>query len=1755
MERSFVSCADDGTATGDLCFSGQYYSMSLDGKSGALVKDGTSGQWHMDGDPGWKVENLPDHTGSMFNGGQWKVTTADGTQYFFGRRVRFEGDAGTSSEQSVPVIGNHPGEPCYTSPDIKASTCWQNYRWNLDYVVDPAGNSMSYFYTQEWQKYGMWNNQTTATFHRGALLHHIEYGTRAGQEGSGPAPYRVEFPTLWRCKPGSSCAWNDQPNFPDVPWDQFCDISWTSCPSVQSPTFWILNKISAMETKVYDPVSSTYKKLDRYDFPSGFPTVSDNSSPSLWLESVTHTGYDSDGTALATPPVHFYGVQKNNRADHNVSTGSLPMVHYRVGEISSETGAKTTVTYSGEDCAAGSPMPDPDMNTKRCFPQYWKPVGSPAGWAWWQKYVATQVTVTDSLSVSPVETWSYAYSNDNSVPAAGKPNVLWGHNNGFMTPLPQRSWSDWYGYSQVVTTHGVAGQQPQTTVRRYYRGLHGDRTDAGWGTRSMNVFNSEGTNGPDWENLRGHLWEEYSLTNGVADHVTVHDLQGWVLSNTATGEKPRIASAIREVGTQVRTRIQHTALPVSRITRVTTEYDAELFPSKVIDRGDLSIPYDDVCTVNTYNRNLTTHILSTISQTESFACPGGTIPNGAQPLSGSQTYYDGAADVTGLATAPTKGQPTRAKSLSANAPGYATVGLTEYDTLGRVVKVTDAVGRSATSAYTPAGAGAPTQVVATTPPPSGTGVGFATTTKINPHTGLPVRQTDPNGKTTEAYYDSLGRVVSVWGPGRVRGINTASVTYSYSISKTALPVITTSALGPDNDRIVSYEILDSRFRPRQTQTATQTGDRHVIDTAYDTAGRVIKTSSLGVTGAPSATLQAVSDTTAATQHRFTYDDLGRQTVDELWGAGVKHSQTATAYDGDSVTVTPPAGGTATTTFTNAKGKPSIQRQFLGSAPSGPFQDTTFEYDLLGRQTTATTAGSTWTTDYDIRGQVKRKIDPDNGITTMKYYEDGQLEHTVDAESRKVAMKYDGMGRKTGIYVDTIGGTQLASWVYDTVEKGQLTSSSRHVGSELYTTAVTAYDSGYRPLGTSITIPDSVGTTLKGVYTTTFTYKDNGAPATMTYPAAGTMAAETLTYAYNSAGQQTSITSPLDTYLAEVTYDYDGAVLQSVHGKGDKRVKVSTPRQVATGRMAESQVDTEKVSAPGGWEEQYTEKYAYDLAGNVLGINETKANTTISNQCFGYDGLRRMTQSWTTAATTCQSTPSTGVLGGADPYWTTYGFDTAGNRTTELKHAAPGGGLGTDTLRTYTTPGAGQPKAHSLTKVDTKVGAAAATTTDTFTYDSTGNTTTHNNATYTWNVLGKLSKVAISGGATTDFVYDADGNRVLRKDSTGTTTYLGNTEMHANTPVSSPTVTRTYPGAVRTTDGGLVWMLGDHHGTSQTSIKATDLTVTRRRTDPFGGPRGTAVAWPTQRGFVNGVKDPDTGLIHIGARDYNPTTARFVSVDPVFNESDPQSWSGYTYANNAPLSGSDPTGLVMTTGDGEDISSPNARKDKTGSTNGSAPQNNPKKGPSNPCDWDNFVGPCWTPPPSKSTDKAGNARGNSVAYHRMLDFFSYEINANANSDEADEMRWLNSLCVATPSACAAALYEWAVHVRPGAVWDHKDYLRNRYNLADGKNIWFDIDGSDYSVRMDMWSNIHYGYVGAAAGFGEAELQNGQRVPILSGASQPIDNITVQIGIDLYKSHPNGITPEILNQEIQKRLPEMLAASQGSDRFAVLRKVQW
>jgi RHS repeat-associated protein len=74
-----------------------------------------------------------------------------------------------------------------------------------------------------------------------------------------------------------------------------------------------------------------------------------------------------------------------------------------------------------------------------------------------------------------------------------------------------------------------------------------------------------------------------------------------------------------------------------------------------------------------------------------------------------------------------------------------------------------------------------------------------------------------------------------------------------------------------------------------------------------------------------------------------------------------------------------------------------------------------------------------------------------------------------------------------------------------------------------------------------------------------------------------------------------------------------------------------------------------------------------------------------------------------------------------------------------------------------------------------------------------------------------------------------------------------------------------------------------------------------------------VAPRRRRGRTNGflgAYQNTTGATHIGARDFEPLTGRFMIADLVLDTSDPQALNAYSYGNNSPVSFSDPTGMVL-----------------------------------------------------------------------------------------------------------------------------------------------------------------------------------------------------------------------------------------------------
>ncbi|MFE3638159.1 RHS repeat-associated core domain-containing protein, partial [Streptomyces sp. NPDC059168] len=333
------------------------------------------------------------------------------------------------------------------------------------------------------------------------------------------------------------------------------------------------------------------------------------------------------------------------------------------------------------------------------------------------------------------------------------------------------------------------------------------------------------------------------------------------------------------------------------------------------------------------------------------------------------------------------------------------------------------------------------------------------------------------------------------------------------------------------------------------------------------------------------------------------------------------------------------------------------------------------------------------------------------------------------------------------------------------------------------------------------------------------------------------------------------------------------------------------------------------------------KFTRDDAGNVTSVFDatTQGGTAKpDHQCFAYDGNRRMTEAWTPKTADCATSGRTVAnLDGAAPYWTSYTYTGAGQRKTETQHTTSG-----DKTTTYTYDDPADSKPHTL---DRTTGARAGT----YTYDSTGNTTSRPGPsaqqTLAWNTEGDLAKLT-EGTKETSYLYDAGGSLLIRraKGDGETVLYLGaGTELHLTTKGTTKTAsaTRSYTAngqtiAVRTATSGvsgtkLSFLAADHHGTSSIALAASTYAVTKRYNTPFGAPRGTKpTSWPDDKTFLGKPADDTTGLTHIGAREYDPITAQFISVDPILATDQHQSLNGYSYAGNSPITQSDPTGLCF-----------------------------------------------------------------------------------------------------------------------------------------------------------------------------------------------------------------------------------------------------
>ncbi|GLF93441.1 RHS repeat domain-containing protein [Streptomyces yaizuensis] len=1624
IERRYRTCKDDrkktaageanNTAkkqrTSDLCWVSHNAVMSLNGKTVELVREGATNIYRPQTDDGTRVELLTGGDNGDNNGEYWLVTTPDGVKYYYGLNKIGGGHADTDSVMTVPVFGNHPGEPCHAST-FAASRCnddvnkQQAWKWGLDKVVDAHDNVMIVNWHRSANYYAV-NKKTKKPekYYRGGLPDSIEYGLREGHLGAVPTA-KIDFLLQQRCVQSTTACESakfDNTKDPasyrywwDSPGNLNCKADSKLCPPF--PSFWNRLRLGGVTTYAHRPGTTGLQKVDTFTFHHTFPRDWYQTAPGMWLNKITRVGYlpgattgDAMGSVGTSFEPYVVGADsahplspylKDKQLPNLVLKGKKdarpPFTRPRIGAVTTEHGGEIEVTYKG-GCRT-EPTIDQAKNTGTCFPVRWSPGGDEdkPKIAWFNKYVVHTVTETDRITgVSDRITTRYDYKN-----------AAWAKNDDEFTQPGLRTYSLWQGYGEVTTVKGkkitskpgTPQTQSKSTVR-YFQGTGGPVKDS-TGTIELVADDARQYTGMPAETL------SYKSSEGglVSRSLTFPRSQ-----QTAAQKREGAGDLLAHRTNTERTEERNTVGNGWRGTRSDAKFDADTgLPTEeensVIESssGGTIKSSDFSCSRTEYvhNTDKNVHLIGlpkSIRKTATSCADFATANPKTELLESKRLSYDGRA----YGEVPLKGLVTNAAEINGDGSAHDATTVTTYDPLGRPRTVTEPLKGTTETVYTPGDTGGPL-----------TGVKkinaklHSATSTLDPGRGLEIAATDTNGRAIRKEYDALGRLVQGWTPARSTGGKSADVKISYQSAqikeKSTLPAaVTVQKIDDTGGYDKHITVYDGLMRAVQTQAEAHGPGRIVTDTTYDDTGAVKEqTSPYLAKGDPAPTqFKRRSDTLVPSITRTRYDGLGRG-VRSLTYHGLAHVATATTEYGETSTLVRPAGGAApvTQSWTDARGRVT-KVQHATDAAGTQWRDTTYAFDARGNRIKATDpVGNNWTWEYDTRGRLVGATDPDTGAITHGYDAADRQILTTDAKGA-THTEYDVLGRVLAVRE----GTKLSkSYAYDTLPGavGMQVSSTRHDTTGDYISRVTGFDVSYLPTGSETVIPAHEATKgVAGTYAYAFSYTPTGKPHSVTLPATGGLAQEKVITRYNEDGLAET-TSGIDWYTSGVSYSPFGEVLRATTGPQPYRVWTTNFFDEHTGRLQRTVTDRE-THFP-----RITDSYyAYDAAGNITAnarkMPEGNGTTSVwDNQCFTYDVLGQLNHAWTSniqpglAATGCKAdngatwgprtdgknssgpvaraadsaadtlTPDTElrnslaaaapaagtVSNGATAYRQSYEFDVIGNRSRMVEHNTADATK--NVTLTYghgvTVPGNGttpsrldQP--HTLTSVTSSQTGGNST----FRYDAQGNTTAREipgrKQDLTWTEENRLDTITESGKKTT-YVYDAGGNRILEHSPTGAKLYLGGTELttaagkitraeRSYSQAGAPTVVRTTVNGA-TTGHKLAVLLTDHLGTATTAVEQSPgQPITRRAFKPYGELRGPKpVQWPNNRTYLGvGIDDP-SGLTHIGAREYDQTTGRFISADPVVDLSDPLQMNGYTYSNGSPITRSDPTGLWSTPG--------------------------------------------------------------------------------------------------------------------------------------------------------------------------------------------------------------------------------------------------
>jgi RHS repeat-associated protein len=719
--------------------------------------------------------------------------------------------------------------------------------------------------------------------------------------------------------------------------------------------------------------------------------------------------------------------------------------------------------------------------------------------------------------------------------------------------------------------------------------------------------------------------------------------------------------------------------------------------------------------------------------------------------------------------------------------------------------------------------------------------------------GLVVSVEDPTGRVTETTYNDAGSVVSTIDPAGKVTEYTVDEIGRVLTSTDPLERATTYAYDADGNMVA---VVD----PANAETVS----------TFDLAGQLTSTTDalLGVTtyaytlgGRLETTTQPGSITSTNE-----YDGLGQllESTDPLGRT------TAYAYDqaGNITLVTYPSGVQVASEY-NLLG-------LLVSATDANAEETIYAYDEAGQLISSTDPlMRETTTTYTLDGLVDTVTLPDNSEETYLYDDAGRLIEFLDADGFSTEYAYDDAGR--AIETTRPGGL-VTEWTYDTA--GRVSSETRP---DLTTLEYTYDDAGqlieidpsasgattvqfdYDLVGNRVEIIDATGTSeyqydlLERLVQETdgsgnsvgYAWDALGRLTELTYPSTAAV-----TYTYDAAGEMTSLTD-WNANQFDFEWTLDGELAERMDPNG------------VTYTLEYSDAgDITSIEARNGAGLMMGISYAYDAARQIVAREFSGSHVPASSTSYEYDELGQI--AGTSLASDYQSTPAGSLLQLANESTLSYGTD---QRVDELNPIS-----GPSTTYDYDANGARESS-------------------------STGATTTD----YVYDAFGSLSTV--DSGTAIDFTSDATGLRRTRTEgldyrefswsTAGSLALLLDDDEHeyvygpGTSPVAQVTTSGDLESLYQDAVGSIV-LLVDENATSSGYYSYSEYGSV----DAHGGTIASEVL------YTGNWYDTASELLYLRARDYDPETGQFISVDPAIDKTH----QPYAYANNNPLIATDPTGL-------------------------------------------------------------------------------------------------------------------------------------------------------------------------------------------------------------------------------------------------------